>query len=83
MSRGFRDSDATQALSDEANKSSIERILELDRDQSERALDRRAHGVQGLCEDCGRAISAERLKALPTATRCLACQSAWEQANRV
>lgn len=30
-------------------------------------------GTYGKCEKCGRAIEAERLEALPTATLCLSC----------
>lgn len=38
-----------------------------------------ADGSYGECIDCGKAIPVERLKAQPTATRCVACQSAYEQ----
>lgn len=30
-------------------------------------------GKYGKCENCGKPIEAERLKAMPTATRCIAC----------
>jgi DnaK suppressor protein len=61
-----------------ANSQSIQEVLEQEREQAERARDRRAQGTYGLCEDCGRKIGEERLEALPDATRCLACQAAWE-----
>jgi RNA polymerase-binding protein DksA len=32
------------------------------------------HGTYGRCDSCGRAISAQRLKALPFATLCVECQ---------
>jgi len=32
-------------------------------------------GSYGLCDSCGRPISAQRLEALPFATLCLQCQS--------
>lgn len=38
------------------------------------ALRRLDDGEYGLCEDCGTAIGAGRLRALPFAKRCLACQ---------
>ena len=78
MSRGFRDEDVTQAMTDKAMADTVSRVLE----QEARSADRRAHGDAGLCEDCGRPIGAERLAALPKSTRCVRCQSAWEQANR-
>lgn len=33
----------------------------------------------GICEDCGDDIAAERLAALPAAQRCLACQQKHER----
>lgn len=78
MSRGFRGSDETQALTEKATASEIERILEEDRRQRSRSAERRAQGAYGACEQCGGPIGAERLSALPSATRCLSCQAAWE-----
>ncbi|HEY6117094.1 MAG TPA: TraR/DksA C4-type zinc finger protein [Candidatus Dormibacteraeota bacterium] len=74
MSRGFRDADATQAMSDQAVAEAIGKILE--RDGASGRGD-------GLCVECGKAISAERLEVLPDAARCVGCQAAWEQANRI
>ena len=82
MSRGFRDSDSTQALSEQATSDKISEILERDREQAAHAADVRAHGGYGLCEDCHQPIGEERLAALPTSTRCVACQAAWEHSNR-
>jgi DnaK suppressor protein len=83
MSRGFRDADSTQVMSDKALAGTINRILEVDRDQASHSADRRAEGAYGVCEDCGQDIGAERLAALPSSTRCVTCQASWEQANRV
>ena len=82
MSRGFRDEDVTQAMTDKAMADSISRVLEHDAEQAARSQHRRAHGEAGSCEDCGRPIGAERMAALPLSTRCVECQSAWEQAQR-
>ena len=73
MSRGFRDADETQAMSDQAVAKEIERILERGRDASTGAV------ADGLCHDCGERISDERLAALPSTVRCMSCQVAWEQ----
>ena len=75
MSRGFRDSDATQALSEQAVAEAIDKIVH--RDDAEAVASR-----DGLCIDCGAEIGAERMAALPTAVRCIRCQATWEQANR-
>jgi DnaK suppressor protein len=52
---------------DELNKKKIERINQ--------ALARLENGTYGTCLNCGEAISAERLEALPYAELCINCQS--------
>lgn len=42
------------------------------------ALDRLERGTYGVCIDCGEMIDPARLKALPTTTRCLRCQTHFE-----
>ena len=59
---------------------------ELERDQQDLrdiddARERIANGSYGECVDCGRDIPFDRLKAQPTAKRCIACQSAWEKTH--
>jgi DnaK suppressor protein len=54
-----------------------------DRDQTEfheieAALERLRAGTFGRCEGCQGDIPIERLRAVPTARRCLACQRAQE-----
>lgn len=56
---------------DEAFKEMIERI-----DEALRKIDA---GTYGLCDRCGRQISPERLKAIPSATFCIACQEQLER----
>lgn len=46
----------------------------------EAALKRLHAGRYGRCEDCGQPVDPERLKALPWASRCLACQRRAERA---
>ena len=82
MSRGFRDEDVTQALTDRAMADSISKVIGKDAEQAAHFANRRAHGAHGICEDCGRPIGDERMAALPSSTRCVSCQSEWEQANR-
>jgi phage/conjugal plasmid C-4 type zinc finger TraR family protein len=79
MSKGFGESDFAQILSDKATTDSVQRLLDENRQQAERATSRRATGEYGVCEDCGQKISAERLEFLPEATRCVACQARQER----
>jgi RNA polymerase-binding transcription factor DksA len=46
------------------------------------ARERIADGRYGECVDCGQPIALERLKAQPTAQRCIACQAAYEKTHR-
>ena len=43
------------------------------------ALSRINNGRYGLCLDCGKMISRERLKAIPYALKCISCQSKSEK----
>ncbi len=43
-------------------------------EEVERALQKIDTGEYGICEDCGKPISAKRLKALPWAKYCIECQ---------
>ena len=46
------------------------------------ALNRLAGGDYGICHDCDEEIPEKRLRALPFATRCHACQESAEQTER-
>ena len=43
------------------------------------ALERIRDGSFGTCADCGGEISIERLRAYPTANRCIECQARFEK----
>lgn len=45
----------------------------------EAAFARLADGSYGTCQDCGSDIAYERLRAQPTATRCVQCQQVHER----
>ncbi|MGQ0722852.1 MAG: TraR/DksA family transcriptional regulator [Candidatus Eiseniibacteriota bacterium] len=61
----------------EAQTVSVERLT-LEAQQIAAALERIADGTYGQCLECGEPIAAARLKAIPTATLCVICQSAAE-----
>lgn len=45
----------------------------------EAAQERIKSGTYGQCTDCGRDIGIERLRAQPTARRCIECQTVYER----
>lgn len=47
----------------------------------QQALQRLDDGTYGDCEDCGRAIALQRLKAIPFARFCVACQTRAEKSR--
>ena len=49
-------------------------ILEEEATQARDAMERRAEGRYGICEQCGKEIPRERLEARPQATLCIDCQ---------
>lgn len=67
-----------EAASDaEAREKQLREVLRL-RDQLERLGRARLAiqaGTYGICADCGESIPEGRLRALPDAERCVACQS--------
>ncbi len=43
--------------------------------EADRALKKVDERTYGMCDDCGRAISSERLEAMPSATLCVTCSA--------
>jgi DnaK suppressor protein len=60
---------------DSAVESSLRALLA----EVEQALLRLRHGTYGICDRCRRAISAQRLRAIPYATLCIECKEAQER----
>jgi RNA polymerase-binding protein DksA len=61
-------------------------LADIDRDVDEMrridsALKRIQSGNYGECDDCGQPIPVARLKAEPTATRCVQCQERYEKTH--
>ena len=52
----------------------LDNAIRLELGQIRRALDRIDQSSYGTCEVCNRPIAADRLKALPYATRCITCE---------
>ncbi|TAN32829.1 hypothetical protein EPN29_07335 [bacterium] len=75
------DIDLAQALSDRETTDLLVHLLDQNREQVERALERVREGAYGICESCGRRIPAARLQFQPAATRCVECQAHWDRAG--
>ena len=75
------DTDLAQALSDRETTDLLVHLLDQNREQMERALERLREGAYGVCEGCGRRIPEARLKYQPAATRCVDCQAHWDRLN--
>lgn len=76
--RAPRDPDlGEQALAAEQDEvtEAIAASLHAKLDEAEAALHRIAAGTYGRCADCGAPIAEVRLRALPTALRCTACEA--------
>jgi DnaK suppressor protein len=75
------DIDLAQALNDRETTDILVHLLDQNREQVERALERLHEGAYGICEGCGRRIPLARLKFQPAATRCVECQAHWDRLN--
>ena len=51
-------------------------------EEVDRALEDIEAGRYGVCRECGEAIAEGRLKVMPFATRCVACQASLEAERR-
>lgn len=72
--------DAVADLLVDLNLAGIDRHIQEIRD-IDAALIRIAEGSYGMCIDCEQLIGIERLKAYPTAKRCLRCQEVYEKTH--
>ncbi len=75
------DTDLAQALADRETTDLLVQLLDQNREQVERALERLREGAYGICEGCGRPIPEARLQFQPAATRCVECQGQWDRLN--
>lgn len=76
VERGSDEDSNAQEVTEFQEDLSLEASLETTLGEIKAALQRMDDGVYGVCEECGKPIDENRLKALPRATRCLACEQA-------
>ncbi len=72
--------EALAGLLVDAQLSEIDRHVDEVR-RIENALQRISVGTYGECTDCGRPVGVERLRAWPTAERCIECQTLYERTH--
>jgi RNA polymerase-binding protein DksA len=79
----FKDPYGSASLThdDEVAAAVVERRA-LQLDEVNRALEDIEAGRYGVCRDCGETIAEARLKVMPFAVRCVACQASLEVARR-
>src|SRR5262249_6370636 len=84
------DSDAVRDLGDHVRHHTSREMQFITRERlSERlqrleaALERIERGVYGVCVECGSAVSAKRLRAIPEVRTCLPCQERTERQARL
>jgi DnaK suppressor protein len=71
--------DRAQAISERDDEFAMNEHETAELGDIEAALERMDAGSCGQCTDCGVAIAPVRLKAYPTAKRCIDCQTVAEQ----
>ncbi len=76
VSFGKRVGEGTTEAVERIHTTSAARALAAMLDDVRRALAKLAEGSYGTCDACGRAISPERLEAIPWAVLCIACAGA-------
>ncbi len=70
------DDDFAEMATESENDETLEAVGHATEDEVKQivlALERVKSGTYGKCSSCGRAISAERLEAVPYAIRCIDC----------
>ena len=70
----------TQLQAEELEAARLERLLDRAA-KIEQAMQRNEEGFYGICVSCNRPIDRSRLRAIPEAVRCSACQAALEPAE--
>jgi DnaK suppressor protein len=78
--------DPTDRASLESDRNFLLRIKDRERKlimKVKEALDRIENGTFGICESCGKPISAKRLMARPVTTQCIDCKTEEEKKERL
>lgn len=68
--------DSAVEVADYAKNLSVERELEKELRDIEKAIKKMADGTYGICSHCGQPIEIERLKVRPESGSCVSCKKA-------
>jgi RNA polymerase-binding transcription factor DksA len=79
---GKRAGDFTAIATEQEERAVTAEQLDLQLSVVDRAIAKVGEASYGRCDDCGQPIEGARLDALPTAIRCLGCQTANGKAGR-
>jgi RNA polymerase-binding transcription factor DksA len=79
---GKRAGDFTAIATEQEERAVTAEQLDLQLSVVDRAIAKVGEASYGRCDDCGEPIEGARLDALPTAIRCLGCQTANGKAGR-
>jgi RNA polymerase-binding transcription factor DksA len=79
---GKRAGDFTAIATEQEERAVTAEQLDFQLGVVNRAIAKVAEGSYGRCDDCGEPIEGARLEALPTAIRCLSCQTTTGNAAR-
>lgn len=71
---GSSQEDNAIEVADYTTNLSLEKQLEAEMQNVEKALKKIEDGTYGTCSDCGQPIEPERLNIRPESTRCLSCK---------
>jgi len=75
--------DLAQVAAERDASEALRNLLDELQQDVEQALARLETGGYGICADCSRPISVERLWVLPEATRCITCQRHYNRDRRI
>jgi DnaK suppressor protein len=75
LSFGKRIGEGTTEAVERISSTAAARSIATSLAEVDRALEKVDEGTYGLCDDCGQAISSERLEAMPSATLCVTCSA--------
>jgi DnaK suppressor protein len=75
LSFGKRIGEGTTEAVERISSTAAARSIAAALDEVDRALEKLDERTYCMCDDCGRAISSERLEAMPSATLCLTCSA--------
>lgn len=76
---GDKEDENAEEVATYSTNLTLERTLESNLRDVEKALDRIDKGTYGICKYCGKEISEKRLRARPASSSCIECKKSFKQ----